>query len=228
MGNTPIYIDGRTDRHPLKWGRFATSVSLLVIPTLEELDVIRGMDVLQRLGVKIDTRAVTAKLTLVASLIRPQETWMIPARKSVVFEVKKPFQEPQRNVLFELSEKLPTAIRGTTSLGKGNKFYICLGNTSEDDQVLNPEWEISTADVVDEEPDLPRAEIDEVGLPSILDDLSPPPPLPTHPPKKKNWRLCSPNFRMCSLGRGSNWEINQVLNRKCTQKGPPIRQPYRR
>ena len=147
-------------------------MSLLVILTLEDLDVILCMDVLQRLGVKIDPRAGTAEPTLVASLICPQ-TWRISARKSVVFEVKNPFKEPQRNVLFEPSEKLPTAIRGTTSLRKGNKIYIRLEYTSEDEQVLNPEWEIGTAEVVDEEPDLPRTEIDEVGLPSIPDELSP-------------------------------------------------------
>ena len=65
--NTPVYIDGKMDRLPLKWGRAVTSVSLLVIPTLEDLDVILGMDVLQRLGV--------------ASLVHPQETWRIPARE---------------------------------------------------------------------------------------------------------------------------------------------------
>ena len=88
------------DRLPLKWGRAATSVSLLVISTLEELEVILGMDVLRRLGVKIDTRAGPAEPTLVASLIWPQETWRIPARKSVVFEVKNLFKERQRNVQF--------------------------------------------------------------------------------------------------------------------------------
>ena len=173
MGNTAIYIDGRTDRPLLKWGRAVTSVSLLVIPTLEGLDEILCMDALQRLDVKIDTRAGIAEQTLVAPLIRPQETWRIPARKSVVFAVKNPFMGLQRNVLFEPSEKLPTTIRGTTSLGKGNKIYIYLENTSEDEQVLNPEWEIGTAEVVDEEPDLPRVEIDEVGLPVIPDELSP-------------------------------------------------------
>ena len=47
VGNTPIYIEGRTNRLPLKWGRANTSVSLLVIPIMEELDIILGMDVLQ-------------------------------------------------------------------------------------------------------------------------------------------------------------------------------------
>ena len=139
VSNTPIYIDGSTDRLPLKWGRATTSESLLVIPTLEELDVILGMDILQQLGVKIDTRAGTEEPTLVAPLICPQASWRALARKSLVFKVQNPFQEPERNVLFEPSEKLPLAIRGTTSLGRGNKIYIRLENTSEDDQVLNPE-----------------------------------------------------------------------------------------
>ena len=76
-------------------------------------------------------------------------------------------------MLFEPSEKLPHDIRGMRSLGKENKIYIRLENTSEDDQVLNPEWEIGTAEIVEEEPDLPRTEIDEVGLPSVPEDLSP-------------------------------------------------------
>ena len=173
MGNTPIYIDGRTDRLPLKWGRATTSVSLLVIPTLEELDIVLGMDVLQQLGVKIDTRAGSAEPTLVASLIRPQVSWRVPARKSVVFEAQNPFQESERNVLFEPNEKLPLAIRGATSLGRGNTIYIQLENTSEDDQVLNPEWEIGTTVVVKEEPDLPRKEIEKLGLPTVPEDLSP-------------------------------------------------------
>ena len=154
------------------------------------------MDVLQQLGVKIDTRAGTAEPTLVASLIHPQASWRVPARKSVVFAVTNPFHGRERDVFFEPSEKLPHAIRGTTSLGRGNKIYIRLENTSEDDQVLNPEWEIGTAEIVEGEPDLPRTEIDEVGLPSVPKDLS--------PKKKKNWRPYSQSIKMCSLGRGSS------------------------
>ena len=95
-------------------------MSLLVIPTLEEVDITLGMDVLQQLGVKIDTRAGTVEPTLVAALIRPQSSWRVPARKSVVFAVTNPFPGKEGNVLFEPSEKLPPVIRGTTSLGKGN------------------------------------------------------------------------------------------------------------
>ena len=88
----------------------------------------------------------------------------------MVFQIKNLFAKSHHNVLFESSEKLPTTVRGTTSLGQGNKIYIHLENTSEDKQVLNPEWEIGTAEVGDKEPNLPRTEIGEVGLPSIPDE----------------------------------------------------------
>ena len=51
-------------------------------------------------------------------------------------------------------------------------MYIRLENTSEDDQVLNPEWVIGTAEIFEEEPDLPRLEMEEVGLPAVPEDLS--------------------------------------------------------
>ena len=49
--NAPIFVDGRSARLPLKWKDATTSVSLLVVPTLVEPDVILGMDLLQWLGV---------------------------------------------------------------------------------------------------------------------------------------------------------------------------------
>ena len=220
VGNTPIYIEGRTNRLPLQWVRANTSVSLLVIPTLEEVDIILGMDVLQQLGVKIDTRAGTAEPTLVASLIRPQVSWRVPARKSVVFAVTNPFQGRERNGLFEPSEKLPHAIRGMTSLGKGNKIYIWLENTSEDDQVLNPEWEIGTAEIVEEEPDLQRTEIDEVGLPSVPEDL--------FLKQKRELEALFSEYRAMFAGKGLNLGNTPVIENEIHTRGPPIRQPYQR
>ena len=38
--------------------------------------------------------------------------------------------------------------------------------------MLSSDWEIGTAEIVEEEPDLPRTEMEEIGLPSILEDLS--------------------------------------------------------
>ena len=218
VGNTPIYIDGRTDRLPLQWGRANTSVSLLVIPTLEEVDIMLGMDVLQQLGVKIDTRTGTAEPNLIASLIRPQSSWRVPARKSVVFTVTNPFLGKNGNVLFEPSGKLPHVIRGTTSLGKGSKIYIRLENMSKEDQVLSPDWEIGTAEIVEEEPDLPRTEVEETGLPSIPEDL----------PEKKDLEALLEEFQDVFTGKGLKLGNTPIIEHEIHTRGPPIRQPYHR
>ena len=73
-----------------------------------------------------------------------------------MFQVKNHFPGKNKNVLFEPSEKLPAAIRGTTSLGQREKVYVRLENTSEEELILNSDWEIGTVEVVEEEPDYPR------------------------------------------------------------------------
>ena len=67
-----------------------------MIPTLEEPDMILGMDVLQRLGVKIDTKTGIAQLTMLVTKIKPEESWKVPARTSVVFSIKNPYGEQDR------------------------------------------------------------------------------------------------------------------------------------
>ena len=149
-----------------------TTIFLLVVPTLIKPDVILGMGLLQRLGVKIDTKAGVAEPTVLVSHIQPPETWRVPAWKSVVFQVKNPFPGKNRNVLFELSNKLPAAIRGTASLGQGEKVYVWLENTGEDELILNPDWEIGTVEVVEEEPDYPQVEAEKMGLPPVPEELT--------------------------------------------------------
>ena len=168
--NTPIFVDGRTVRLPLEW----KEATFLVVPMLIEPDVILGMDLLQQLGVRIDTQAVVAEPTVLVSCVRPLETWHIPAtaRKSVFFFTLKIPLKKKLNVLFEPSEKLPAAIRETTSLGSGEKIYVCIENVSEEEQILNPDWEIGTMEVVEEEPDFPWAEAEEAGLSPLPDQLS--------------------------------------------------------
>ena len=73
--NTPIFVDGRTARLPLEWKEEATTLSFLGVSTLIEPDIILGMDILQRLGVKIDTKAGVAEPTVLVSHIQPLETW---------------------------------------------------------------------------------------------------------------------------------------------------------
>ena len=96
MGNIPINVDGRTSRLPLEWDDSKSFLTLLVIPTLEEPDMILGMDVLQRLGVRIDARAGTAKPTVLVSSIKPEESWRVPARTSVVFSIRNPYERAEK------------------------------------------------------------------------------------------------------------------------------------
>ena len=91
--NTPIFVDGRTARLLLEWKEATTSVSFIVVPTMIEPDVILGMYLLQRLGVKIDAKAGVAEPTVLVSHVQPLETWRIPARKSKVFLIRNPFPE---------------------------------------------------------------------------------------------------------------------------------------
>ena len=130
-------------------------------------------------------------------------------------------------MLFKPSEKLPHAIRGTTSLGRGNKIYIRLENTSEEYQILNAEWKIGTAEIVEEELDLPRMEIDEVGLPSVPEDLSP----KKKKKKKKEQEALLAEYQDVFAGKGLRLGNTPVIKHKIHTRAPPpppIRQPYRR
>ena len=81
VGNTPIFMDGRIARLLLEWKEATSAVSLLVVPSLIEPDMILNMDLLQRLGIKIDTEAGVAEPTVLVSCIQLLETGRILARK---------------------------------------------------------------------------------------------------------------------------------------------------
>ena len=109
-----------------------------------------------------------AERTVIVSHIRPLETWRVPARQSVVFQVRNPFPGKNKNVLFEPSEKLPAAIRGTTSLGQGEKVYARLESTGEEELILNLDGKIGAVEIAEEEPDYPCEEAEEEGLPPLM------------------------------------------------------------
>ena len=74
-----------------------------MVPTLIEPDVILGMDLLQQLRVKIDTKAGVGEPTVLVSCVQPLETWWIPARKSMVFPIRNPLPEKSKNKMFFLN-----------------------------------------------------------------------------------------------------------------------------
>ena len=220
VGNTPIFVDGRTSGLPFEWKKAVTTVTFLVMPTLVEPDVILGMDLLRRLGVKIDTKAGVAEPTVLVSHLRPLETWWIPARKLVVFQVRNPFSGQHRDVLFEPSEKLPAVIRGTTLLEQGERMYVRLENTSEEEQILNPDWEIGSVEIVEEETDYHMAEMEEAGLPPIPEGLT--------AAQKKDLRELLQEYQDVFMGKDFKLGNTDSIEHEIHTKGPLIHQPYRR
>ena len=97
VGNIPINVDGRTSCLPLEWDDSKSFLTLLVIPTLKKPDMILGMDVLQRLGVRIDARTGTVKPTVLVSSIKPEESWRVEARTSVVFSIRNPYEGQKKH-----------------------------------------------------------------------------------------------------------------------------------
>ena len=159
--------------------------------------MILGIDILQRLGVRIDARTRTAKPTVLVSSIKPGELWRVPACTAVVFSIGNPYEGQKKKILFESSDKLKQVIRGTTSLGSGQWLYIGLVNVGEEDQVLDPTWEISTAEVVEEEPDFLAGRTEKRdSLKSLRSCLK---------GRGGVYRSCWTNSRMCLWGETFSW-----------------------
>ena len=110
--------------------------------------------------------------------------------------------------------------RGTTSLGQGEKVYVRLENTSEDELILNPDWEIGTVEVVEEETDCSRVDAEEAGLPPVPEELT--------DIKKKKLRELLEEFKDVFAGKDFKLGNTDLIEHKIHMKGPPIRQPYRR
>ena len=180
--------------------------------------MILGMDVLQRLGVRIDARTGTAKPTVLVSSIKPEESWRVPARTAVVFSIRNPYEGQKKNILFEPSEKLPQVIRGTTSLGSGQQLYIRLENVGDEEQVLDPTWETGTAEVVEEELDFPTGREEEEGLPEIPEELS--------EVQRRSLQKLLDEYKDVFVGRDFRLGSTGVVEHELHTHGPPIRQPY--
>ena len=105
-------------------------------------------------------------------------------------------------------------------MGSGQRLYIRLENVGEEDQVLDPTWEIGTAEVVEEEPDFPVGEEEEEGLPEIPEELS--------EGRKQSLQELLDEFKDVFVGRDFRLGSTGVVEHEIHTRGPPIRQPYRR
>ena len=82
------------------------------------------MDILSILEVRIDTGSGEARPTIMPTFARPNSTWKIPARTSMIFKIHNPFYCQSSSILFEPSDSLPSQIRSTSVVGEGKDLYI--------------------------------------------------------------------------------------------------------
>ena len=61
VGNVPVELKGITQALELKWESVVDHCEMMVLSTLEDVDVILGMDIISRLDVQISGRAKDAK-----------------------------------------------------------------------------------------------------------------------------------------------------------------------
>ena len=85
--------------------------------------------------------------------------------------------------------------------------------------MLDPTWEIETAEVVEEEPDFPTGREEEEGLPEIPEELS----------EVQRWSLQKllDEYKEVFVRRDFRLGSTGVVEHEIHTHGPPIRQPYR-
>ena len=111
-------------------------------------------------------------------------------------------------------------IRGTTSLGQRQRLYVRLENAREEDQVIDPNWEIGTVEVVEEEPDFPAGGAKEEGLPEIPGELS--------GTRGLELQELLEEFKDIFVGKDFRLGSAGMVEHEIRTHGPPIRQPFRR
>ena len=90
VGNVPVELKGITESLELKWDSVVDHCEMMVLTTLEDVDVILGMDIISRLDVQISGRAKDAiprSENIPYEVLRLNHKVVIPAGKSRVFFV---------------------------------------------------------------------------------------------------------------------------------------------
>ena len=143
VGNVPVELKGITQVLELEWDSIRDHCQMMVLPTLEDVDVILGMDVISRLDVQISGRskeAVPRPEGTTSESIQVGQKMVVPAGKSRVFFVENKLASL---TLFEPSDRLPEGLLSLPTLSEGTRVAIQLDNLTDDDIALTPEWELA-------------------------------------------------------------------------------------
>ena len=214
VGNVPVEVKGVSQPLELEWDSVRDKCQLMVLTTLEDVDVILGMDVLSRLDIQIsvkDKKAGPHKQRETCATLRLDNKVKIPAGKSRVFFLNNCLGAL---TLFEPSDSLPEELLGIPTLSQGSKVAVQLDNLSEKDVLLNPEWEIGRLYAVDltDSPKTGR-------LPKILNSLS--------FKQKEDLRQLLKEYKDVFSKEGDPISSTSLVEHEIHTEGLPVRLPFR-
>ena len=215
VGNVPVELKVITQVLELEWDSIRDHCQMVVLPTLEDVDVILGMDVISRLDVQISGRskaAVPRPEGATSETIQVGQKMVIPAGKSRVFFVANTMASL---TLFEPSDRLPEGLLGLPTLSKGARVAIQLDNLTEDDIALTPEWEVGTISSVH----LAQAPT-EGQLPSVPASLT--------SEQQEDLHKLLKEYQDVFSKQGDPISSTSMVEHEIHTTGRPIRQPFRR
>ena len=215
VGNVPVELKGITQVLDLEWDFVKDHCQMVVLPTLEDVDVILGMDIISRLDVQISGRskdAVPRPESVISEVLRISQKVVIPAGKSRVFFLSNPVASL---TLFEPSDRLPEGLLGLPTLSEGSRVAVQIDNFTEGDVTLNPEWEIGTISSVC----LAKAPTGGQ-LPPVPDSLS--------FEQQADLRQLLEEYQDVFSKEGDPISSTSLVEHEIITTGRPIRQPFRR
>ena len=142
IGNVPVELKGVTQVLELEWDSVRDHCEMVVLPTLEDVDVILGMDIISRLDVQISGRskdAVPRPKRVTSEVMRVSQKVVIPAGKSRVFFLTNTVATL---TLFEPSDRLLEGLLGLPTQSEGSRVAVQSDNPTEGDITLIPKWEV--------------------------------------------------------------------------------------
>ena len=215
VGNVPVELKGITQVLELEWDSIRDHCQMVVLPTLEDVDVILGMDVISRLDVQISGRskaAVPRPEGTTSETIQVGQKMVIPAGKSRVFFVANKMASL---TLFKPSDRLPEGLLGLPTLSKGARVAIQLDNLTEDDIALTPEWEVGT--------------ISSVHLAQALTEGQlPPVPASLTSEQQEDLHKLLEEYQDVFSKQGDPISSTSMVEHEIHTTGRPIKQPFRR
>ena len=213
VGNVPVELRGMTQALELKWESVVDHCEMMVLSTLEDVDVILGMDIISRLDAQISGRAKGAKPrpeSVPCEVLRLGQKVVIPAGKSRVFFLANTVAEL---TLFEPSDRLPEGLLGMPTLSEGSRVAVQLDNLTEGDITLIPEWEVGTISSVHLTQSPAGGQ-----MPQIPDSLS--------LEQQRDLRQLLDEYKDVFSKEGNLISSTSLVEHEIHTEGPPIRLPF--